>query len=362
MKETRNNLLLQGEDYFYSPEEVTRMNEITEPVSVREWLKLIDFALIRSFYGLNKFDDLFEFLRTKKKIYCAEVEDLKGLLFDIENNDVINDFLRFGILSELFFLFGDFDKGLQCLGKLNDQFSNTEKSEMPPENHRELLKKYKNLYKYTFERAIIILFDNEKQPNFFKTLVRTLLWIRTNKAKMQDLFTRLTFNEQSIKEMRKQLNKIENEEVKLSIWDMFVKKLFETEGLNHADINSEFLIKNLESLNDKSAKLGYERTLKILQDKTRVFDYFQVYDEFLNFLRKLEDKTIKPELKRLILMIEIEILKNMDQPKYHRIAIDKMLKQEEYEMAENYCASYEGKEEEEDQIQDEQKTDNYFGM
>ena len=361
MKETRDSLLLKGEDYFFSPEEVTRIKDISEPVCSKEWLKLVDFALIRSFYGLNKFDDLFDFLKSKKRIYCAEVEDLKGLLFDIENNDVINEFLRYGILAELFFLFGDIDKGLLCLGKLNKQFSKSDKEDLSPEKQRELLKKYKNLYKYTFEKAIKILIDNEKQPNFLKTLVRTLLWIRTNKAKMQDLFSQLTFNEQSIKEMKKQLDTIKDEEVKLSIWDMFVKKLFETEGLNQADINSEFLIKNLESLNAKSAKLGYERTLKILQDHTRVFDYYQVYEEFLNFKKKLKDKTLKHEQERLIMMIEVEILKNMDKSQYHRQAISIMLQKEEYEMAEEYCANYEGKEEEEE-VQDEVKTDNYFGM
>jgi high-affinity Fe2+/Pb2+ permease len=161
--------------------------------------------------------------------------------------------------------------------------------------------------------------------------------------------------------MKKQLDTIKDEEVKLSIWDMFVKKLFETEGLNQADINSEFLIKNLESLNDKSAKLGYERTLKILQDQTRVFDYYQVYEEFINFKKKLKDKTLKHEQERLIMMIEVEILKNMDKAQYHRQAISIMLQKEEYEMAEEYCANYEGKEEEEE-VQDEIKTDNYFGM
>ena len=366
MKETRNNLLLLGENHVFPPDAVTRMKEISEPVSAREWLRLVDFALIRSFYGLNKFDDLFEFLRTKKKIYCFDVEDLKGLLFDVENNEDINSFLRYGILSELHFLFKQFDRGLTYLGKLNLQFSKNARSTEPPsEQYQQRLAKYKHLFNYTFEKAISVLVDFEKEPNFLKTLVTNLLWIRSNKQKMQDLFSKLTFNEQSIKEMKKELEKIKNEEVKLSIWDVFLGKLFETEGLNQADINSDFLIKNFESLKENPTKLGFERALKILQDKTRVFDYYRVYQEFLKLKSKLTEKKDLAKGDSFIMRIQIEILKNLDEPKYHRQAIEIMLEKEEFELAEAYCANYEKKEEtEKETIEtgDALGTENYFGM
>lgn len=363
MKETRDTLLLKGEDFFFTPEAVTRTRPVDQPISVREWLRIVDFALIRSFYGLNKFDDLFDFLRTKKKIYCAKVEELRGLLFDIEHNDVIDAFLREGILGELCFLFGNTEKGLDCLGRLNAQFgAKGGPSESSHEQAQRMIK-YKALFKYTFEKATAVLLKQEKQPRFLQMLVKNLLWIRSNKQKMQNLFAQLSFNEQSIKEMKKEIERIDDEEVKLSIWDVFLGKLFETEGLNQADINSEFLIKNLESLTENSPRLGFERTLKILQDESRVFDYYRVYEEFLKFKTRLQDRPVAGELGRLVMMIEVEVLKNMDKPEYHRRAIKIMLAKQEFEMAEQYCAGYEGgPAEDEEDVGESLRTDNYFGM
>ena len=365
MRETRDSLLLKGENYYFTPDKVTRIKPTNEGVSAAEWLCFVDFAVIRSFYGLGKFDDLFDFLRTKDKIYCADVEDLKGLLFDVTNNDMINSFLQNGILSELHFLFGDFASGLQALGKLNQQFSITEATKNRQKEYAIQLAKYKPLFKYTFDHAISVLTENEKQPNFLAILTENLLWLRTNKQKMQDLFSKLTFDEQSIKEMKKQIEKILDQEVKLSIYDVFLGKLFETEGINQVDINSEFLIKNFNSLSEKSTKIGYERALKILQDETRVFDYYKVYDEFLKFQERLSKSSIKKDLQRLMMMIQVEILKNLDKLEYHKTAIQIMLEKEEYEMAELYCARYEASETENDVLQETDQNlgnDNYFGM
>ena len=365
MQETRETLLLKGEDYFFSPNDVTRIKPKEEGVSARDWLCLVDFAIIRSFYGLGKFDDLFDFLRTKKRIYCAEVEDLKGLLFDVENNDMINDFLRYGILSELHFLFSDFASGLQTLGKLNLQFSKDQKSLSRPKEHVLNLSKYKSLFKYTFDQAIKLLFENEKQPNFLGILTENLLWIRSNKQKMQDLFTKLTFDEQSIKLMKKEIEKILDEEVKLSILEVFLGKLFETEGLNHVDINTDFLIQNFDSLSDNSPKLGFERALKILQDSSRVFTYYKVYGKFQELQKRLKSSSLSEEKARIVMMIEVEILKNLDSLKYHRKAIEIMLQKEEYQMAELYCATYEPTEVEIDKQQENEQNmgnDNIFGM
>ena len=365
MRETREALLLKGEDHFFSLNEVTRMKPLEGGILARDWLCLVDFAIIRSFYGLGKFDDLFDFLRTKKRIYCAEVEDLKGLLFDVENNDIINNFLRHGILSELHFLFSDFSSGLQALGKLNQQFSKDQKSLGRPKEHILNLTKYKALFKYTFDQAIKVLFEHEKQPNFLAILTENLLWIRSNKQKMQDLFTKLTFDEQSIKLMKKEIEKIPDEEVKLSILEVFLGKLFETEGINHVDINTDFLIQNFDSLSEKSPKLGFERALKILQDTSRVFTYYKVYGKFQELQKRLKNSSLSIEQGRIVMMIEVEILKNLDSLKYHRKAIEIMLERGEYEMAEYYCASYEASEEEHEKQQESDQTmanDNIFGM
>ena len=67
------------------------------------------------------------------------------------------------------------------------------------------------------------------------------------------------------------------------------------------------------------------------------------------------------ELKKLVMMIEVEVLKNMDKPQYHHRAIEIMLEAEEFEMAEDYCANYEGRQEDED-VEDGIGNENYFGM
>ena len=66
-----------------------------------------------------------------------------------------------------------------------------------------------------------------------------------------------------------------------------------------------------------------------------------------------------------MMMIQVEILKNLDKLEYHKTAIQIMLEKEEYEMAELYCARYEASETENDVLQETDQNlgnDNYFGM
>ena len=73
----RNQLLKFSEDTeaIISFKDIMRRSDNKSDIAVKYWLNYIDYALIRSFIELDKYRELFDFLRLSKKIYCDKNPD-----------------------------------------------------------------------------------------------------------------------------------------------------------------------------------------------------------------------------------------------------------------------------------------------
>ena len=317
-------LIKEDEDYIINSEEILRKKNLHSDVQVKNWLSLIDYALLRAYIKLKEYKDLFNFL-TKNEIYCSHK---KSNLVDLTNKlEVIkNDKKIFRtILIEFNFLIEDFSKALKHLKFL-------------------ILEKTKNnkrfdYEKYALEKTKDIFIKNQKKINIQKILKENFYWIILKEDYLLELFYNLDTNILPEIEFLRNFDDLQDSN-KFKSKKKFLKLLLE-KNLSNINLNNEYIITELNLLEENE------------EDYKEIFSNLYIFIKnpstpinSLNVLKILRDKQLKIfEIKKdnellqaNFLNLETLLLKRIGTPKSHEEALNILFNKNEYAMAELYCS------------------------
>ena len=315
----RQGLLDSGGERVIPSREIARRGSWnSQEVAAQQWLAQIDAVLLKIGLKLGKFKFLIEFLQNNDKLYFEEGYDLGCFVRDLARVGA-KEKVRGRLLGEVYHKMGDAEKAVASLLGAN--------SEKPS----------KKIYARVFQ----IMKEASGEPSYVRILEKYFHQLVAHG--LEQFLRTIRYDKDQIERVLHFVAQIADEPIRRRIQNLVLSHNvdFEAEVANQK-INDLYLRVLLTDEARQAEPVFLTTVLNFVLNPKRQIDNHAAHKAFALFKAKIGDHA-RPdgEIASLLLRIETTMLKRVNTPKSHQLALGLILRHpsDAPALAEDYCSS-----------------------